>query len=200
MDDPIRCTARRVVHTNPWWTVRFDDVTFASGAAGRHIAVETSTGRAGAAVLAIRDDDAVALVRVFRYPLGAWCWELPRGFADTGDADAAASGVRELFEETALVAGTVVDLGLVYPDSGLLAGGVSLLAVAVTGPAVEGDDADAVAWVPPAQLWERIAAGELSDGFLLAAVARAVARGLLAPPGQATSQPGHVAQVPTPNR
>lgn len=69
----------------------------------------------------------VALVRVYRHPLRAYCWELPRGFIDEGEAPAV-SAMRELAEETGLTCRPedLQSLGLYAPEAGTLAARVHL--------------------------------------------------------------------------
>lgn len=51
------------------------------------------------ALIAITEDGRLLLNREFRYPLNAWCVELPAGLIDPGE-DPAQAAVRELGEET----------------------------------------------------------------------------------------------------
>ncbi len=51
------------------------------------------------ALIAITEDGRLVLNREFRYPLNAWCIELPAGLVDEGETPSQAA-VRELKEET----------------------------------------------------------------------------------------------------
>lgn len=59
----------------------------------------------------------LAMVRQFRYSVGSWQLELPAGGIEAGELPREAA-VRELREETGLVACDVRDLGMVYPSVG----------------------------------------------------------------------------------
>ncbi|NCT91341.1 NUDIX hydrolase [Cellulomonas sp. APG4] len=132
-------------------------------------------GRPGAVAVVVRDDQ-VLLVRQWRPAVGRVLWELPRGLADAGDADGAATAAREVHEETGLPTASARVLGTVWPDSGLLAGTVAVVEVhlAPTGPdaspSADGE-VDARHWVPVAQLDELVREGTLTDGLSLAALA-----------------------------
>ena len=75
----------------------------------------------GVAVLPICEEK-FGLLQVYRHPMGADSWEVPRGFVDDGEADVV-SALRELEEETGLCCdpAKVFSLGVIAPDNGVLA-------------------------------------------------------------------------------
>jgi ADP-ribose pyrophosphatase len=64
----------------------------------------------------------ILLINVFRYPLGQYVWELPRGFIDPNES-AVEAARRELEEETGIqvLETDLDDVGLVAPEGGILA-------------------------------------------------------------------------------
>ena len=166
---------------NPFVTLYRDRLEMPDGSVRRYNRIIENAGRAGVVVLPIRGD-AIGLVEQYRYPVGAMCLELPRGFA--GDGSALENAMRELREETGLApdAGAFLDLGVLHPDSGLLAGSVQVFAVRIDAHApARVEDTDEVArlhWLARDEFGRRIAGDTIRDAFTLAAVAKARARGL----------------------
>ncbi|WP_435746305.1 NUDIX hydrolase [Nocardioides sp. SYSU DS0663] len=128
----------------------------------------------GAVVLAERDDE-VLLVSQYRPAIGRRCWELPRGFADHSDGgDPLVAAARELFEETGLVLEGSRSIGSVYPDTGLLAGAVAIVAGTVAHDDDPGDpgtdgEVDEVRWVDRHRFRSMVESGEICDGISLGA-------------------------------
>lgn len=67
------------------------------------------TGADAVCIAAVTPNDAVVMIREFRYPLNSWCIALPAGLVDKGET-LQACAARELMEETGygLVPGTPV--------------------------------------------------------------------------------------------
>ena len=178
----IRKVAEREVYRNQFVTVFDDEVLLGDGALGHHVRILSGDGKPGVAILAISGDE-VALVRTYRYPLGRWEWGIPRGFGQSPDP--AVSARAELVEEVGAEPVELFPLARITPDSGLLVSTVELFlaryAVRVSSPTDTGEVAE-VRWVGLAEMFSLIAEGSLTDGYTLAAVGAAVARGLVSPP------------------
>jgi len=176
---PVALAAERVVCSTRFLTLYDDDVLFSDGKPGRHHRLIQSGGRPGVAVLPYCRG-RIALVRVWRYPIAAWEWGIPRGSAHSDSAAMSAAG--ELTEELGEEPETLQPLGIVYPDSGLLAGAVHLFAARYAEPVsvpLDTREVAAVRWEPVRDLLAAIAAGEITDGFTLAVTCQALVRGLI---------------------
>lgn len=161
----------------PWVYVFVDDKTEDSPG---YVRIREGDGNPGAAVLALRED-AIALIEVYRRTLGRLVWEIPRGFAESGEASSQTAR-RELLEETGLEvdATALILLGRVAPNSGILEGEVDLyLAQISSGTPVDPLNRHEVAqvrWVSAAQTLDMVRDGQIVDGFTLSALAYALLR------------------------
>ncbi|WP_214406329.1 NUDIX domain-containing protein [Pseudonocardia lacus] len=175
----IRQLRERIVHENRFATVYDDVVSFPDGRVGEYLRVVEGGGRPGAAVLAVCGE-RVALVHVYRYPLGEWEWAVPRGFGHCDDPMETA--LNELVEELGAAPAELVDMGRITPNSGLLAGDVQLAfaryKTEVAAP-VDVGEVRAVRWVDLAALGAEITSGAIRDGFTLSALAAAALRGFI---------------------
>jgi ADP-ribose pyrophosphatase len=72
---------------------------------------------------------------MYRYPIGSYSWEFPRGAADSDEA-VETTAARELLEETGTKARHISRLGDVYADTGLIAGPCAVV-LAHLGPLAE---------------------------------------------------------------
>jgi ADP-ribose pyrophosphatase len=168
----IRRARAREVYANPYVVVNDDDVIFGDGSEGRYVRIQTAGGAGGAVVLATHAD-RIALVRVYRYPIGRWQWGLPRGFPVTDDPLQTARV--ELREEIGMIEATSTTvLGSFTPDSGIQSASVHVVWTAVPEPSERPTDTAEVAevrWVTHDVLDGMIQTGELDDGMTLAALA-----------------------------
>src|SRR5215213_9138463 len=103
-------------YRNPFLTVFHDDVIQPDGERGTYATV---TLKAGVAILPVRDDDQVVLVRQFRYALGRESLEVVSGTRDDGE-DAREAARRELREEAGLTATEWVELGMCDMDTSIV--------------------------------------------------------------------------------
>jgi 8-oxo-dGTP pyrophosphatase MutT (NUDIX family) len=98
--NPWKTLSSRVVYTNPWITVREDQVTRPDGAPGIYGVVET---RIATGVLALTPDMQLVLVGQYRYTMEEYSWEIIEGGTDPGES-ALSAIQRELREEAGLIA------------------------------------------------------------------------------------------------
>jgi 8-oxo-dGTP pyrophosphatase MutT (NUDIX family) len=167
---------------NPWVKVYFDKVKFPGGSEGRYNRLVECDGRTGVAILPLCGS-RVGLVRQFRYPIGRFQWEIPRGFG--GEGGAVVQALIELREETGIIAPAkdLIDLGTIYPNSGLLASEVQLFALITDslGSRTTGTDLEVTEfdWFPISEVLSLANSGVILDSFTLSALLKAAVRGLV---------------------
>src|SRR5262249_16000629 len=113
------------------------------------------------AIVAVRPDGRIPIVRQYRPALESFTWELPAGLVEPGE-DAAACCRRELMEETGFVARAVHALGGYAPCTARVSNRVhsffaeidTIAEGKVPEPGIE------LELVSPAQLTEKILGGE----------------------------------------
>jgi len=177
---PIQLKHARTVYENEFISVQDDEVVFPSGRSGTFIRIVEGDGSPGVAALATRGRD-VALVHVYRYPIQAWEWGIPRGFASSDDPET--SMLHELHEELGSSPQRLELLGRIHPNSGLLAGEVFIYHAVVGDGRMRPRDieeVDAVRWVSIEDVLAMIGAGEITDGFTMAALTLANVHQVLA--------------------
>lgn len=162
-----------LVHEGAVVALRVDQVRMPGGRVARREVVE----HLGAvAVLALDDDDRVAMILQYRHPLGERTWELPAGLMDAPGEEPVAAAARELAEETGLAARewhVLVDAAASpgFTDEAVrvfLATGTSQ----VERPAGADDEESDIAleWVPLAEAVRRCLAGEVVNATALAGI------------------------------
>jgi len=130
-DSRVRLISRRLVARNRVFSAYLDDLEQPGGCTVHDYLSVVPWGIdadqvSGVAVLP-ESDGRLALINVYRHPLGASLWEAPRGFIDHGEQPHEAA-IRELSEETGLAvpADRLLPLGIVAPEPGLIAARVRL--------------------------------------------------------------------------
>jgi ADP-ribose pyrophosphatase len=176
----LRAIIRRranVVFGNEYGELFNDEVVSPAGTPGHYLRWRWSA--AGVVAIPV-DGERVALVPAYRYPAGDVFLELPRGAAEDGEPveDAA---MREMAEEAGLTGGTPRTLGVIYPDTGLIETGVTVVRIDVD-PREAGNAAGRPAapeamesigaprWFGEGAARDAIVAGEIRCGVTLAAL------------------------------
>jgi 8-oxo-dGDP phosphatase len=105
---PWRRLSTRLLRTTPWFSVSQDAVVRPDGTPGVYERIDS---RGAVTVLAVYDDDHVAITRQWIYLHGNEQWRLPGGGIDQDDATPLDAAKRELAEETGLRAAKWTQMG-----------------------------------------------------------------------------------------
>jgi len=129
----IKTVQRKLVCQNSVLDVYMDEIHFDDKppikdyivVSPRHSAADLVTGTA---ILPIYEGK-IGLLKIHRHAVSASSWEIPRGFVDDRE-NVIESAMRELAEETGLICKkeSVRPLGLIAPESGILAARIHLFA------------------------------------------------------------------------
>ncbi|WP_066375325.1 NUDIX domain-containing protein [Herbidospora mongoliensis] len=163
----ITTVSSREVYTNPWMTVREDEIVHPDGTPGLYGYVQ----RADFVLVIPEENDGFHLVEEYRYPIGRRSWSFPQGSAKVPDREDEAR--TELAEETGLRAESMRFLARLDNSHGL--SDQSMHAFVATG-LTRGDTAREVTeqdmrqqWVSRADFEQMIRRGEITDSSSVAA-------------------------------
>ena len=108
----MRQLSTRLVYSNPWLSLREDEVSRADGSSGIYSVVDA----ADFALVMPFEDDGFHLVEQYRYPVGVRSWEFPSGSFPAGVTGTPTElAAAELREETGFTAGSLERLGYLNP-------------------------------------------------------------------------------------
>ncbi len=99
MKSPWKTKNSKIVHQNPWYKIRQDEVITPDGKPGTYNVLETKGD--AALIVPLSEKDEIYLIKKYRYPIKEFSWEIPSGNSEGGDIFEAAK--RELWEETVMV-------------------------------------------------------------------------------------------------
>ena len=170
---PWRRLSRTVAYQNAWITVFHDEVLRPDGSAGIYGVVHFDNAAVG--VVAIDDQDRVALVAQHRYPLDHRSWEVPEGGAPAGESPLVGAQ-RELREEAGVEAAEWREIARVHVSNSVTDEVATLfLATGLRhGPnALESTEADlTLAWVPFEEVMAMVMDGRITDALSVIALQR----------------------------
>lgn len=188
LTDPnvIRRLGGMTVLSNGFIRVVTDDVVFPNGAVGQYSTVVSGIGLGVIAVpfVNFRGIPYLGLVRQYRYPIGYYTLEFPRGSSRDLSVDEAA---RELVEETGLVCTSAIRLGTLRPDTGILTTEVAIWKTVhqptdVRPDHLEHESGATVHWYSHGEVLGMIASGRITCGMTMAAFALMAATGSFSVP------------------
>ncbi len=171
-DSPWRRRSRTVVYENAWLSVLHDEVDRPDGQPGIYGVIHFQNH--AVAIVAIDDQDRVALVGQWRYTIDAYSWELPEGGVPP-DESALAGAQRELREETGLQAARWQEIGRVAISNSVTDefGTIFLASGLQQGPASpDGTEDLQVRWVAFEEALVMIDDGRINDLLTIAAIER----------------------------
>ena len=167
-----RVRSARRIHDNPWYAADDYEATAPTGVDARYYALHYKNWAVG--VLPLHDDGTVTLVGQWRFPFGAYSWELPEGGQLRAEAPLD-GGRRELREEAGLEAcdwRLILTMQLSNASSDELA--MLYLATGLSEVAVEPDATEelALARVPFREVLDAVVCGRIQDSLTVAAMLR----------------------------
>jgi 8-oxo-dGTP pyrophosphatase MutT (NUDIX family) len=156
---------RRVGYQNRWVTVWHDEVIRPDGQPGIYGVVHFANTAVG--VVAIDDEDRVALVGQHRYAFDAYQWEIPEGGSPL-EEDSLEGARRELLEETGVTAGSWREVGCWELSNSVTdEAAVAYLATDLTQGVAQpdGEEELTVRWLPFDDVMGMIERGEITDAL-----------------------------------
>ncbi|HEV8619482.1 MAG TPA: NUDIX domain-containing protein [Nitrospiraceae bacterium] len=112
--NPWKTLSSSQIYTNPWFSVREDQVIAPDGRPDIYHVV--SARRLAVGIVPVWQDGSVTLVGQYRYPIQEYSWEIPEGGGDF-NVEPLESAKRELREETGITADTWEYLGRTHTSN-----------------------------------------------------------------------------------
>ena len=167
-----RVRSSRCVHDNPWYAAWDYDATAPTGVDARYYVLNYKNWAVG--VIPLHDDGTITLMGQWRFPFGAYSWELPEGGQPTA-LDPVDGARRELAEEAGLASSDlrlILKMQLSNASSDELAW--LYLATGLTQVPVEPDATEAfsTARVPFREALQAAVEGRILDSLTVAALLR----------------------------
>lgn len=175
----IQTESQKPVFTNAYGTLFNDLVRTARNDRARYLRWQWS--HEGVVAIGL-SELGLALVPMYRYPIGGVSLEFPRGAVEKGES-ATQGSIREMREEGGLLLTDVKPIGIVYPDTGLIQTAVTVCRGRATVADLTPPNAPealesvgALRWLSEQELWGEIAAGHVRCSITIAAFALHMSR------------------------
>lgn len=166
----------RVVYANPWIEVREDRILRPDGAPGIYGVVHFRNRAVG--VLPVDAQGRIWLVGQYRYPLGAYSWEIPEG-GGHGEETVEETARRELREETGLSAGRLERLLVAHLSNSVSDEEATIFRATELEPgpsSPEGSERLQVCLFEWADAWAMLQNGAITDSMSVIALLHEAAR------------------------
>ncbi|MGW0160778.1 NUDIX domain-containing protein [Mycobacterium sp. NPDC003323] len=164
--------ASETAHVGKILALRIDDVQMPGGNVARREVVEHF---GAVAVVAVDENDRIAMVYQYRHPVGRRLWELPAGLLDINGEPPVDTAARELREEAGLAAENWAVLVDVISAAGFSDESVRVFLATglrgVTRPDADDEEADLqLDWVPLPEAVQRVLSGEIVNSLAVAGI------------------------------
>lgn len=169
MQNPWRTLSSRTIYRNPWLALREDRVIRPDGAEGIYSVVEM---RPSCGIVAINEDNQIALVGQWRYVHDRYSLEIPTGGSELGETPLDAAK-RELLEETGLTAEDWTGLGTIDNSNGCTTdvAHVFLARRLTAGSSIpQGDEQVELRWMPFADAVAAAMEGKITESVSVAGI------------------------------
>lgn len=176
--DPAPILEAATVFEGRVWDINRETVTFHGGTMTRDYVAHSGA----VAVLAIDDENRVLFINQYRQPIRTRDWEVPAGLLDVEGEEPLAAAMRELAEETDLVAAEWSEPIAIFTSPGGSDEVVHLFEARGLSAAPKPHDRTdeeaeiVIRWVSMEDALEAIFDGRLHNGILITAVLAAHAR------------------------
>ena len=179
---PLEWADIGVVLDDPYILVIRDLVEFPDGHLGSYFRIINRADlRGGQGVVVLAEmNGKYLLIHIYRHPTRSWSYEVPRGFGEQG-IQAKEQAKNEIREEVGGEISELIDLGIYHSNTGLEGNQVKLFyaKLSTVGKPANDEGIESLVWVSLTELEDLIASGEITDGFTIAAYARAKLKGLI---------------------
>lgn len=167
--NPWRTLSSHTIYRNHWLTLREDKIIRPDGTEGIYGVVEM---RPSCGIVAINEDDQIALVGQWRYVHDKYSLEIPTGGSEKDETPLGAAK-RELLEETGLTARDWTALGTIDNSNGVTTDVAHIfLARSLTaGSAIpQGDERVELRWMPFTEAVLSVMRGKITESVSVAAI------------------------------
>ena len=168
--NPWHTISTRTVYENPWLRLREDKVIRPDGKDGIYSVVEI---RPSVAVVAINENDDIALVGQWRYTHNKYSWEIPTGGSEKEDETILDAAKRELEEETGVIAADWTPLGSIDNSNGATTDISNLFMakrLSFSTPKQEPGEQITTDWISFKRAVQMVMEGEITESCSVAAI------------------------------